>query len=289
MQRVTTAVIPVAGIGTRFLPATKAVPKELFPIIDKPVIQYIVEEVRAAGITKVIFILNDDKEAIRRHFTNDSELEAFLQQRNKVQEKEIVRQIQQGVEFHFVRQDAPLGLGHAVMQAESLTGAEPFIVLGGDDIITASVSATQQVIDVYTRHERSVIGVLQVPRDAVSRYGIIDPETELEPGAYAIKDIVEKPNADEAPSQFAVVGRWLLTPAIYTHLKQVTPDASGEIQLTAAIRSLMQTEPVAARVLDGQYWDCGNKVEYAKATIYFATRHPQFGEEIQSFIRQLIS
>lgn len=289
MQSVTTAVIPVAGVGTRFLPATKALPKELLPLIDKPVIQYIVEEAKAAGIKRVIFILNEDKAAIRQHFSHDADLETFLQQKNKLKELEDVRAISEGIEFVYIPQLEPKGLGHAVLQAKTLVADEPFIVFGGDDIVESKTPAAQQLMETYATYKQSVIGVLEVAADAVDRYGIIDPAEEVAPGTVRVRDVIEKPAVEKAPSRLGVVGRWLLTPEIFAHLERVTPDQTGEIQLTAGIQSLMKEQQVYAHCFDGQYWDCGNKIEYIKAVISFASRHPKFGTTIQEYIRQFHS
>jgi UTP--glucose-1-phosphate uridylyltransferase len=289
MKLVRKAVIPVAGMGTRFLPATKAVPKELLPLLDKPVLQYIVEEAVAAGIEQIIFITNDQKGAIERYFSRDANLESFLESKGKTAELEAVRAVSHLAEFVFVPQSEPLGLGHAVLQARSVVGNEPFIVFGGDDVVQGSVPAAQELIDVYQQQHGSVIGVLEVPGENISRYGVIDPVETLGDRTWRLRDIVEKPTAETAPSQYGVGGRWLLQPEIFDILEHTPPGAGNEIQLTDAIRTLMDSHPVFATAYSGIYRDCGNKIEYLKAVFAFALSHPELGPELRPAIKELMT
>lgn len=288
MDKVKKAVIPVAGLGTRFLPATKALPKELLPIIDKPVIQYIVEEAVSSGIEEIIFVTNENKVAIENHFDRNSALECLLQQKEKHNELEAVKDISSLAEFIFIRQTEPLGLGHAVLQAKDIVGDEPFMVFGGDDVVECdNKPAAQQLIDVYIKHSDPVIGVLEVAETAVNRYGIVDPEEDLGDGVVRVKDIIEKPDIDMAPSRLGVGGRWLLTPDIFEHLEKTKPGAGGEIQLTDAIRVLIKERDVYAKTYEGIYRDCGNKAEYVKATIAYAIKHEDLGDTVRQYIRSL--
>lgn len=281
------AVIPVAGMGTRFLPATKAIPKELLPVVDKPVVQYIVEEMVASGIEEIIFIISDDKRPIEEHFTTNHNLEAFLEKKEKREALQTVREISALANFVFVSQNEPLGLGHAVLQAKDAIGNEPFMVCGGDDIIEGDIPAAQQMIDVYNTYGGSVFGVMEVPKESVSRYGIIDPEEDLGNGVMKAKGVVEKPAPKDAPSNFGAGGRWLLTPEIFAELENTSPGAGGEIQLTDAIMSLMKTQAVYAKAYEGIYRDCGNKVEYIKTVISYALKHEEMGDEIAEYIHTL--
>ncbi|HLD21354.1 MAG TPA: UTP--glucose-1-phosphate uridylyltransferase GalU [Patescibacteria group bacterium] len=287
-QRVRKAVIPVAGFGTRFLPATKAIPKELLPIIDKPVIQYIVEEAVASGIEEIIFVTSEHKNAIEDHFERNSGLETFLKQRQKDTELSTIQSLHQMAQFVYVHQDEPLGLGHAVLQAKDAVAGEPFIVFGGDDIIESTIPAAKQLIEVYEKYGGSVLGVVEVPKEAVNRYGVIDPLKQLEEGVTQIKDIVEKPKPHEAPSQLAAVARWLLTPEIFEELEQTKPGAGGEIQLPDGIRTLLKKQSVFAKVYNGTYRDCGNKVEYLKAIIAFSLQHPEMGEQLREYSKKYL-
>lgn len=278
------AVIPVAGMGTRFLPATKAMPKELLPVVDKPVLQYIVEELTASGIEQIIFIISEDKRSIEKYFSHDPELEAFLKKKEKHHLLETIEHLSDMADFQYVTQDAPHGLGHAVLQAKEKVGNEPFIVCGGDDIIEADIPAAQQLIDVYTEHHGPVMGVMKVPKEATDRYGIADPAEKLSETVHTLQDIVEKPAVEDAPSDLAVGGRWLLTPEIFEILENTPPGAGNEIQLTDAIRELLKTQTGYARVYEGIYRDCGNKLEYVKAVIAFARKHPEIGPDIEAYL-----
>lgn len=286
MQKIRKAVIPVAGLGTRYLPATKALPKELLPIVDKPVIQYIVEEAVTAGIEEIIFVNSENKVAIENYFGRDRALEAILTQRGKHAEVELIKSLSDLAEFISVQQKEPLGLGHAVLQARDIVGDEPFMVFGGDDIVESDIPAAKELIDAAVKYDGSVVGVMEVPHESVHRYGIINPAQQLEPTICSLKDIVEKPAIAEAPSQLAVGGRWLFTADIFPCLERTKPGAGGEIQLTDAIRLLIQEQPVYAKLYSGVYRDCGNKTEYIKTMIAFALKHPEIGPAIQQYIHQ---
>lgn len=280
------AVIPVAGMGTRFLPATKAIPKELLPLVDKPVVQYIVEEAVASGIEEIIFVINDEKKAIREHFARDEALEQALTEKEKGGAAAAVRHAAGLARFTYVEQTEPLGLGHAVLQARAAVGDEPFVVFGGDDVVSGPLAA-QELIDVYAQHGGSVIGVMEVPDDAIDRYGVIDPSEHIDDNTFALKGIVEKPQAVDAPSQYGVAGRWLLTPEIFSLLEKTQPGTGGEIQLTDAIVALLTQEKVYARAYAGKYHDCGNIVEYAKAVVSYSLEHEATSTEIKKYIQQL--
>ncbi len=281
------AVIPVAGLGTRFLPQTKALPKELLPVVDKPVVQYIVEEAVAAGLTNIIFVLSPDKEAIRGHFFQNEKLEDELRTKGKHAELATIESLHTMATFQFAVQHEPRGLGDAILQAKDLIGNEPFVVFGGDDIVESTVPAAKQLIDVYEQYHAAVVGVTNVPKSDVVRYGIIDPAESLADAVYKLNTIVEKPSVEAAPSTLAAGGRWLLTPDIFPLLEATEPDASGEIQITKALQTLAAEQPLYAKAYDGVYRDCGNKIEYLKAVIHFALKHPDTKGAIRSYIQEL--
>lgn len=280
------AVIPVAGMGTRFLPATKALPKELLPLVDKPVVQYIVEEAVASGIDDIVFVINKEKEAIRNHFAKDLQLEQALQDKGKEEAKEAVARVADLAQFTYIEQKEPLGLGHAVLQAREAIGNEPFVVFGGDDVVSGPPAA-KELVDVYMEHGGSVLGVMEVENDVIDRYGVIDPSEQIDERTFALQGVVEKPTPDKAPSSFGACGRWLLTPAIFDILAETPPGAGGEIQLTDAILTLMKTESVYARAYAGTYHDCGNIVEYAKAVLTFSLANEITRKEIQTYLQQI--
>ncbi len=284
---VTTAVIPVAGLGTRFLPQTKAFPKELLPIVDQPVVQYIVEEAVASGLTNIIFVLSPDKEAIRAHFSQNKKLEAELRAKGKTAELATIESLHTMATFQFAIQQEPRGLGDAILQAKDLIGNEPFVVFGGDDIVESDTPAAKQLIDVYESYHSTVVGVTNVPQADVVRYGIVDPVESLSDEVYKLRTIVEKPAVEEAPSTLAVGGRWLLTPDIFAVLEATEPDAGGEIQITKALQTLAETQALYAKAYEGVYRDCGNKIEYLKTVIHFALKNPETKDIIASYIREL--
>lgn len=292
MSKVRTAVIPVAGLGTRFLPMTKAIPKELLPLVDKPVVQFIVEEAKASGIEEVIFITSGTKATLEQYFGSDAVLEQFLQEKGKKESLQMVRDVQSLARFTYIRQEQPLGLGHAVLLAREAVGDEPFIVFGGDDVIESAVPAARQLMDVYDQHQGSVVGVMEVSEEQVNRYGIIDPQVdpkeELSTGVYRLNGIVEKPDPSTAPSRLAAGGRWLLTSDIFPYLEHATPSADGEIQLTDALCAMAAAQPVYAFQYDGIYRDCGNKLEYIKAVVSVALKHPAIGSDVRDYLQTLL-
>jgi UTP--glucose-1-phosphate uridylyltransferase len=271
------AVFPAAGLGTRFLPATKAQPKEMLPLVDKPIIQYGVEEAVASGVDNIILVTGRGKNAIEDHFDVSVELETFLEARGKKDLLAEIRQISNLINFSYVRQGEPLGLGHAVLVTRALVGDEPFAVILGDDVIDASPPALRQMIDVFEDVKGPVLAIERVPREDVSKYGIIDAE-EVRPGVYRIRDLVEKPPRDEAPSDLAIIGRYILTPDIFPALAATVTDRTGEIQLTNGLRQLLKSRPIYGVRVDGVRHDTGNKLGFLKAVVYFALRRPDLAQ-----------
>ncbi|HEY6282001.1 MAG TPA: UTP--glucose-1-phosphate uridylyltransferase GalU [Burkholderiales bacterium] len=287
MNQIRKAVFPVAGMGTRFLPATKASPKEMMPVVDKPLIQYAVEEAVQAGITELVFITGRGKRAIEDHFDKAAEIEAELQARGKRELLKLVQDIiPKQASCTYVRQPLALGLGHAVLCAANVIGDEPFAVILADDLIDAKPSAIQQMIEIYRVHQCSILGVQKITRQETSQYGIVKSRV-LAPKLHAITGIVEKPKPSEAPSTLGVVGRYILTPRIFHHLRKVKPGAGGEIQLTDGIASLLKEEKALAFEFDGTRYDCGSKLGYLKATMVFAAKHPEVGKEFSSYLSSL--
>jgi UTP--glucose-1-phosphate uridylyltransferase len=285
MSRIRTAVFPVAGRGTRFLPATKASPKEMLPIVDKPLIQYAVEEALAAGATKLVFITGSSKRAIEDHFDVDSELERTLEAAGKDELLELVRNIvPNGVSCIYLRQGVPLGLGHAVLCARPAVGDETFFVHLADDLIHSDVPCLRQMSEHYAEHRCSILGVETVPRDQTASYGIVEVE-ELSSGARSVVRIVEKPKPEEAPSNLAVVGRYILTPAVFDELEHIGAGAGGEIQLTDGIARLLDREPVHVLPFAGTRYDCGSKIGYLRATVEYALRHPDLGPNFKAYLQ----
>ncbi|WP_428096720.1 UTP--glucose-1-phosphate uridylyltransferase GalU [Candidatus Rariloculus sp.] len=285
MSRIRTAVFPVAGRGTRFLPATKALPKEMLPIVDKPLIQYAVEEALAAGAEKLIFVTGASKRAIEDHFDVDAELERVLEQSGKMDLLKMIRSIvPRNVRCLHVRQGGPLGLGHAVLCTREAVGDEAFFVHLADDLIHSDVPCLKQMMDHYAEHGHSVLGVETVPMDQTGNYGVVAVEPEPS-GAQRVTRIVEKPKPQDAPSNLAVVGRYILTPAIYDHLARTGRGAGGEIQLTDGIAGLLADEPVHVLPFSGRRYDCGSKIGYLRATVEYALRHPELGENFRAYLQ----
>ena len=286
MQAIRKAVFPVAGMGTRFLPATKASPKEMMPIVDKPLIQYAVEEAVAAGMTDLVFITGRSKRAIEDHFDKAYELETELEMRGKADLLKIVRDtVPSHVNCIYIRQAEALGLGHAVLCAASVVGDEPFAVLLADDLLDSlgGSPVMQQMAEVYNYHRCSVLGVMNVPREQTRQYGIVS--TERDSGeVQRVSGIVEKPKPEDAPSTQAVIGRYILTGRIFDHLRQLEPGAGGELQLTDAIASLLKEEAVLAYQFQGVRYDCGSKLGYLQATVELGLKHPEVGEEFAAFL-----
>ncbi|MCC6870430.1 MAG: UTP--glucose-1-phosphate uridylyltransferase GalU [Burkholderiales bacterium] len=286
MKKITKAVFPVAGLGSRFLPATKASPKEMLPVVDKPLIQYAVEEAAAAGITEMIFITGRNKRAIEDHFDKAYELETELALRNKTALLEQVREATPpGINCIYIRQAEALGLGHAVLCAAPVVGDEPFAVILADDLIDAETPVMQQMVDVARRENVSTIGVMDVPADDVGSFGIVETR-EMRPGerVATIAKIVEKPKPGSTSSTLAVVGRYVLTPAIFEHLRAIDTGAGGEIQLTDGIARLMTRERVVAYRFDGRRYDCGRKQGYLEATVELGLKHPETGADFARFL-----
>jgi UTP--glucose-1-phosphate uridylyltransferase len=280
------AVFPAAGLGTRFLPATKAQPKEMLPLVDKPIIQYGVEEAVASGISNIILVTGRGKNAIEDHFDVSVELESFLEARGKREQLAEVRKISSMINFAYVRQGEPLGLGHAVLVARELVGDEPFAVTLGDDVIDADPPALKQLIDVFDRVGGPVLAVERVPREDISNYGVIAPaaNTSLGEGVYQVLDLVEKPPASEAPSDLAIIGRYVLTPDIFPALARTKSDRTGEIQLTNGLRELLKSRPIYACEIKGVRHDTGNKLGFLKAVVYFALRRPDIADKFSAYL-----
>jgi UTP--glucose-1-phosphate uridylyltransferase len=287
MKKITKAVFPVAGLGSRFLPATKASPKEMMPVVDKPLIQYAVEEAVAAGITDMVFITGRNKRAIEDHFDTAYEVESELAARGKHELLQAVQEVIPGyVNCIYIRQPVALGLGHAVLCAQPVVQDEPFAVILADDLIDAEPSVVSQMAEVFRRHQCSVLGVQDVPRSQTRQYGIVD-STALEPDVALVNGIVEKPSPDDAPSTLAVVGRYILTPRIFHHLPLVQAGTGGEIQLTDGIAALMQEEKVLAYRFSGTRYDCGSKLGYLKAQVSFGLKHEDLREEFAAYLASL--
>ncbi len=281
------AVFPAAGLGTRFLPVTKAQPKEMLPLVDKPIIQYGVEEALASGIDNIILVTGRGKNAIEDHFDVSVELETFLEARGKKELLAEIRKISNLINFSYVRQGEPLGLGHAVLVTRPLVGEEPFAVILGDDVIDAEPPAIRQMIQVFEDVQSPVLAIEQVPRDDVSSYGVIDVSEEVRPGVYRIRDLVEKPPRSEAPSDLAIIGRYILTPDIFPALAATASDRTGEIQLTNGLRRLLQSRPIYGCRIDGVRHDTGNKLGFLKAVVYFALRRPDLGDPFRDYLRTI--
>jgi len=283
--KVTKAIFPVAGLGTRFLPATKANPKEMLPIVDKPLIQYAVEEAVAAGITELIFVTSSSKRAIEDHFDSNFELEFNLLGRNKLELLSLVQNIiPEGVSCSYIRQKSPLGLGHAVLCARQLISDEPFAVLLADDLIdTKELTCLEQMVSVYNKTKNSVVAVERIPLKDTSKYGIVDINFEKSKIA-KIKGVVEKPFPEYAPSNLGIVGRYILTPNILQKLENLSNNTEGEVQLTDAIAELLSEQTVDAFRFEGRRYDCGNKLGYLHATLAYGLKHPEIGEQFEELL-----
>ncbi|MGL5898085.1 MAG: UTP--glucose-1-phosphate uridylyltransferase GalU [Lactobacillaceae bacterium] len=287
-MKVRKAVIPAAGLATRFLPVTKAQAKEMLPIVDKPTIQFIVEEARASGIEDILIVEGKQKRSIEDHFDSAPELEIKLKEEHKDELLALVQSITKiGVNMFFVRQPYPNGLGAAVSLAKSFIANEPFIVMLGDDLMSDHVPLTKQLIDAYEETHASTIAVMQVPHSEVSKYGVIDPIKETRKDLYSVKRFVEKPSIDKAPSDLAIIGRYLLTPEIFDYLDKTKPGKNGEIQLTDAIDSLNQTQRVFAHVFRGERHDVGNKLGFLETNIEYGLKHPEIKDGLKKYILAL--
>ena len=287
-MKITKAIIPAAGLGTRFLPATKAQPKEMLPIVDKPTIQYIVEEAVASGIEDIIIITGRNKRAIEDHFDYMPELESELYSKGKMDLRDELRAISDMVGIHYIRQKEPRGLGHAVYCANKFLRNEPFAVLLGDDIAVCERPALRQLMDVYEKYQSTVIGVNKVPIEDVSRYGVVDPDPSFSdgPGLMKLKGLVEKPPLEKAPSRYAVFGRYIITPAIFSILENTPPGAGGEIQLTDALVELAKQEDVYALDFVGKRYDVGQKLGFLRATVDFALMRDDLKDDFSAMLRQ---
>lgn len=287
--KVRKAVFPAAGLGTRFLPATKAQPKEMLPLVDKPIIQYGVEEAVASGVSNIILVTGRGKNAIEDHFDVSVELETFLESRGKREQLEEIRKISSMMNLAYVRQGEPLGLGHAVLVTRELVGDEPFAVILADDVIDADPPALKQLIDVFERVKGPVLAVERVPMEEVSSYGVIAPNlsANLGEGIYEVMDLVEKPPRSEAPSDLAIIGRYILTPDIFPALERTKSDRTGEIQLTNGLRELLKTRKIYACEVKGVRHDTGNKLGFLKAVVYFALRRPDIAEKFSAYLSGL--
>ncbi|MGG4489369.1 UTP--glucose-1-phosphate uridylyltransferase GalU [Metabacillus idriensis] len=289
-MRVRKAIIPAAGLGTRFLPATKAQPKEMLPIVDKPTIQYIVEEAVASGIEDILIISGRGKRAIEDHFDKSYELEETLLKKGKLSKLDEIQDISRLANIHYVRQKEPMGLGHAISCASRFIGNEPFAVLLGDDIVQSDTPCLQQLINVFDNYQNSVLGVQEVPADEVSKYGIIAPfESIREDQLVSITSVVEKPEMHLAPSNFAIMGRYVLTPEILPILETLPPGSGNEIQLTDAIKILNETQNVLAYNFSGKRYDVGDKFGFIKATIDFSLNRRDLSPNVRSYLKELLS
>jgi UTP--glucose-1-phosphate uridylyltransferase len=279
-------VFPAAGLGTRFLPATKAQPKEMLPLVDKPTIQYVVEEAVASGLEELVLVTGRNKRAIEDHFDAAFELEHYLQERGKTAELAEIRAVSELATIAYVRQKEPLGLGHAILCARALVGDEPFGVFLGDDIIVAETPCMRQLLDVYARYAGPVVAVMRIPREEIGRYGVIDARA-LGGNIYEVLDMVEKPAPKDAPSDLAIIGRYVLTPDLFPILAETPADSRGEIQLTNGLRTLRQRRPIYAVQFEGRRYDTGDKLGFLKATVDFALARPDLRDEFRAYLKGL--
>ena len=289
--KVRKAVFPAAGLGTRFLPATKAQPKEMLPLVDKPLIQYGVEEALHSGVQNIIIITGRGKSAIEDHFDVSFELENMLESRNKKDLLSVVRSVSDMINVCYLRQKEALGLGHAVLRARELVGEEPFAVVLADDVIDAETPCLRQLLDIYEFFAAPVLAVMEVPRDSLSSYGVVDAEPVSHNGGrdrlFRIRDMVEKPKPDEAPSNLAIIGRYVLTPEIFHSLGEVQPGSGGELQLTDALKHLLRTRAIYAYRFEGTRYDAGDKLGFLQATVEFALRRPDLGAQFRQYLKSL--
>ena len=283
-MKVKKAIIPAAGLGTRFLPATKAQPKEMLPIVDKPTIQYIIEEAIASGIEEILIITGRNKKCIEDHFDKSVELEMELEKAGKSELLELVRDISDMVDIHYIRQKEPRGLGHAIHCAKTFVGNEPFAVLLGDDVVDSEVPCLKQLIDCYSEYKTTILGVQTVPESETNKYGIVDG-IHIEDRVYKVKDLVEKPSVDEAPSNVAILGRYIITPQIFEILEKTEPGKGGEIQLTDALKTLISQEAMYAYNFEGRRYDVGDKLGFLQATIEFALKKDELRDRFLDYLK----
>jgi len=287
MTMVRKAVIPAAGLGTRFLPATKAQPKEMLPIIDTPTIQYVVQEAIDSGIDDILIISGKGKRAIEDHFDRNFELESRLQNSDDSNSLNEIRRISDMANIHFIRQKELRGLGDAIYHARLHTGNEPFAVLLGDTIINSVIPVTQQLIDVFNQYGHTIIAVEEVPREKVSRYGIIGG-TKISDTIWEVSEMVEKPKVEKSPSNLAIAGRYILTPEIYKAIEQTPPGKNGEIQLTDAMKIMLRRESIYCNIIEGKRYDIGNKLDYLKTTVEFALKRKEFAKPFRQFLKEIV-
>ncbi|WP_113672637.1 UTP--glucose-1-phosphate uridylyltransferase GalU [Vallitalea guaymasensis] len=286
-MKIRKAIIPAAGLGTRFLPATKAQPKEMLPIVDKPTIQYIVEEAVSSGVQDIIIVTGRNKRSIEDHFDKSIELELELEKKGKDDLLEIARSVSEIANIHYIRQKEPRGLGHAILMAKHFIGNEPFAVLLGDDVIVSKKPCLQQMIDVYSEYRTSILGVQKVPIDDVSKYGIIDAK-HIEDRIYKIKDLVEKPLSEDAPSNIAILGRYIISPSIFKYLENQEAGAGGEIQLTDSLKRLARDEAIYAYDFIGKRYDVGNIMGFLQATVESALRRDELRDDFLGYLKHTI-
>jgi UTP--glucose-1-phosphate uridylyltransferase len=286
MSKIRVAVFPAAGLGTRFLPATKAQPKEMLPLVDRPLVQYVVEEARQAGIERIVIVTGRGKNAIEDHFDTSFELERMLEERGKNGLLDQVREVSELIPVSYVRQKQALGLGHAVLQARDLVGSQPFAVMLGDDIVDAKVPCIGQMMQVYERRGNPVIALQEVPRAETRQYGIVAGE-KVEDRVVKITDMVEKPAPDNAPSNLAIIGRYILPPEIFEILDRTGSDVGGEIQLTSALKTLLERRPIDGYLFEGKRYDAGDKLGFLKATVEFALKREDLGGPFREYLRGL--
>ncbi|WRP06222.1 UTP--glucose-1-phosphate uridylyltransferase GalU [Rossellomorea aquimaris] len=289
-QKVKKVIIPAAGLGTRFLPATKAQPKEMLPLVDKPAIQYIIEEAVQSGITDIIIITGRGKRSIEDHFDKSYELEATLEKKQRWSALEEVQSIANLANIHYIRQKEPLGLGHAILCARAFIGEDPFAVMLGDDVIDSDIPCLQQLIQAFDHHQAPILGVQEVDTEDVSKYGIVSPSLTVgaDQSTYPIAGLVEKPHQDKAPSRLAIMGRYILTPDIFSYLEQVKVGAGGEYQLTDALNYYSQEFPIYAKTFEGHRYDIGDKLGFIKATIEFAMKRPELKHHVTQYLKDLL-
>ena len=285
-MKIKKAIIPAAGLGTRFLPATKAQPKEMLPIVDKPTIQYIVEEAVEIGIEDIVIVNGRNKGSIEDHFDRSVELELELENKGNFEALEMVKSISEMANIYFIRQKKPLGLGHAVLSAQKFIGSEPFAVLLGDDVVVSKTPALRQMIDVFNEYHSSILGVQKVPHELTYQYGIVGGKA-VDERVYKVKDLVEKPPVDEAPSDIAILGRYILTADVFGFLESQEKGAGGEIQLTDALKRMAREEAVYAYDFKGHRYDCGSKMGFLQASIEFGLRRPELREGLEAYIKKL--
>ena len=288
MQTVKKAIIPAAGLGTRFLPATKAQPKEMLPIVDKPTLQYIIEEAVASGIKEILIITGRNKKSIEDHFDKSVELELELEQKGKLDLLEMVRNISNMINIHYIRQKEPNGLGHAINCAKSFIGDEPFAVMLGDDVVDAEKPCLKQLIEAYEEYHTTILGVQQVANEDVDKYGIVEGKY-IENGIYKVKDLIEKPDIETAPSNIAILGRYIITPEIFDILENTKPGKNGEIQLTDGLKTLCKNQAMYAYVFEGKRYDVGDKLGFLEATVDFALKNPELRDGFLEYMKKTVS